>query len=80
MPFTRSKSAIVDVNIHTNQDTEVSHKVFRSGRDTYAALKIGTGVIIYVDSVDVFDRLLRELVDARSEFAVLMDERDAVAT
>jgi hypothetical protein len=73
--MTRSKGVIVDVNIHTNQDTEVSHKVF--GSDTgrlFASLRVGREAHIYIDSVDVFDRLLRELVDARTEFVKIANE------
>lgn len=68
MPLTPSKGTLVDVNIHTNKDTEVSHKTFHSGRDIYGAVKIGREASLYIDSPETFDRLLQELDDCRREF------------
>lgn len=69
MTMRPSKGVITDVNVHTNSETLVTHKIFTTMSDEmYGVLKFGTTLSVYFDSTKAIEAAIFELRDMAKKF------------
>jgi hypothetical protein len=69
-----NKNVIVDVNVHTNGESEVTPKVFTSRNDTYGAIRFGRTTTIYFDTTEAIDKTISAMKEMRDEFVAAQAE------
>jgi len=73
---------IVSANIHTNSDTEISHRVYKSAKKPWVAIAIGSESdgTIFIEDPNILKRLIEVCLQAQSELLTASDEERTHAT